>query len=352
MLTRIQAALPSVCAAAFRDDATPVDLRPLEHGVENHLFGFELQRDGAPSEALMLKLYSRGPNAAALEHRVTTGARAQGFPAIEVLHLERDPNVLGRAFTILRRIEGQTLAQAMRSADPARARELLRRFSTLLADLHRLDPQAVLGESGDAAAALDDELTRCADVMGRLEVPELTPVLEWLRARRPEVTPRGPSVIHQDYQPRNVLLDDEDRLHVIDWTIARVTDPRSDLALTLLTLAQAGFPQLGPLIENDYAAASEEPLTDMPFFHAMACLKSFAGRFSVLDDAERKRPAVWARMVRRPNWDQQLINLRKNHAPLRHTYERLRELTSIVVPEAEVLLDELRAQRDRGNPHG
>lgn len=341
MLDRIELALPSICATAFGARARPVGLRALAHGAESHVFAFDLVRDDQPPEPLALKLYTSGRSAAATEHRVTTGTRAQGYPATELLYLERAAEPLGFAFTLMKRIDGGQLAEAMRGAGRSRSRELARRFATLLADLHRLDPEPVLGPTADAGAALDAELARCRQALTSMQVPELSPVLDWLDAERRCLAPRGPSVIHQDFHPRNVLLDRRDRLHVIDWTIARVTDPRSDLALAFLMLAQAGYPELRTAIEEDYQAASEQPLTDMGFFDVMSCLKSFAGRYAVLDDAEHKRPALWARVSRRPGWQEQLATLRKSARPLRRMYRTIREHTSLRVPQVEALLDRL-----------
>jgi aminoglycoside phosphotransferase (APT) family kinase protein len=341
MLERIETVLPSICREAFGDAARSSGLRALAHGAESYIFAFELERDDAAPQALALKLYTSGAEAAALEYRTTRGACAQGFPAAELLHLERDAERLGFAFTIMKRIEGRQLAQAMQTAERPRARDLLRRFSTLLADLHRLDPVPVLGPGSGGHACLDDELQLCAQILAGLEVPELLPVLEWLTARRRALNPRGPSLIHQDYHPRNVLLDDRDALHVIDWTIARVTDPRSDLALTVLMLAQSGFASLRQPILDDYETASAQSLDDMDFFDVMACLKSFAGRYAVLDDAEHKRPALWARVSRRPDWAAQLAGLRANPLSLRVAYDAIRELTSLEIPRVEALLSEL-----------
>jgi hypothetical protein len=61
----------------------------------------------------------------------------------------------------------------------------------------------------------------------------------------------------------------------------------------------------------------------------------------VLDDGERKRPALWARLSRRPNYAKRAERLRAAAPALQRTYRVIAELSGVRVPEAEALFARL-----------
>jgi aminoglycoside phosphotransferase (APT) family kinase protein len=178
-----------------------------------------------------------------------------------------------------------------------------------------VDPSEITTVAGNAEHCLEQELSDHGEGLGSLQVPEFTPVYEWLQSRQSAVVTRGPALIHMDSHPHNVLVDRADRLHLLDWSLARVTDPRSDLAQTFQMLASAGFERMRAPILDAYQAAAGAPMPGMEFFDVFAALKNAAGQFAVLDDGERKRPELWQRLAQRPNWPTHAARLRANRRP-------------------------------------
>ena len=111
---------------------------------------------------------------------------------------------------------------------------IAQRIYDRLADIHRIDWRAArldrhLVNPGPraAAAALDHWEAELGKVKFEPE-PELAFVLSWLRANVPnnEVV----TLVHGDYKPGNVLLDDDgDVTAVLDWETAHLGDPHEDL---------------------------------------------------------------------------------------------------------------------------
>jgi aminoglycoside phosphotransferase (APT) family kinase protein len=343
MLAKVEAELPRICARVFGDGARATRCRDITAGAENHVIAFDLERtDGGDTQPLVLKLYSSGEGGAR-EIEVLGALYAQSFPVPEVMHAETSREPFGRAFALMRRIEGHTLGARLREARGDDAAPWLRAFAQLAARLHALDPRAFVPVLKSAGDHLDAELARYERSLRELEVPEFAPVFAWLLEQRRALPVWGPALIHQDYHPLNVVVDAAGALYLLDWSLAHVTDPRSDLAQTFQILASNGLSALRPAITAAYEAASGRALADMAFFDVFAALKNVAGQYAVLDHGQHKRPALWAKLARRPRFEQRVVRLRAATGSLERTYLRIRELSGVSVPEAERLFAELRS---------
>ncbi|MDQ3695928.1 MAG: phosphotransferase [Chloroflexota bacterium] len=152
-----------------------------------------------------------------------TAASAGGVPApgVHAVGTWQDHPVI-----VLEWRPGQTLLRAV-ERDPSRAREFGLAFGRALAAIHALPaPAALVGGTSWIEWASPDAA---------------------LRARLLDLTGRREVLLHLDYHPLNVLVDDERVTAVLDWANARTGDPRADLARTisLLSLAPAA-PALPP----------------------------------------------------------------------------------------------------------
>jgi aminoglycoside phosphotransferase (APT) family kinase protein len=115
------------------------------------------------------------------------------------------------------------------------------------------------------------------------------PLLAWLVETLPESPP--PTVIHNDYKLNNVLLDAEHPTRIVavlDWEMATVGDPLSDLASLLVywtqpgesemfgglkaVTAEPGFPRREE-IKQLYATASGRDLANLDWYVAFAYFK-------------------------------------------------------------------------------
>ncbi len=93
---------------------------------------------------------------------------------------------------------------------------------------------------------------------------------------------RSDVLLHLDYHPQNILMQDGAVTGVIDWENVRAGDPRADVARTasILWLARQSpetprwaRPML-QLLESGWQKGYQQeagPLTEMPLFHAWAC---------------------------------------------------------------------------------
>jgi tRNA A-37 threonylcarbamoyl transferase component Bud32 len=144
------------------------------------------------------------PRSLAAEADVMRWVRAQGYPCPEVTEVVDDG-------LVMERIEGVSMLD-----DLVRRPGRLRRYATLLADLHgwlhRLTPLATSDEG-----------------------PTLPELPKWFG--------EGSDLVHGDLHPGNVLLTDEGPV-VIDWSNASIGPGGADVATAWLLLA-CGEPEAG-----------------------------------------------------------------------------------------------------------
>ena len=156
---------------------------------------------------------------------------AAGYPTPTLLVAEDADNAFGLPFMIMERVPGTTMLGRVTS-NPLRAGGLLARLAGVHADLHRL-PQA-----GWPLYDGDEPLVRRQIAQFRRRVEEqrldgLRDGLDWLERNAPAVLPETAVITHNDFHPLNVLVTDEGRLSVIDWSDAALGDRHHDVARTL-----------------------------------------------------------------------------------------------------------------------
>ena len=164
------------------------------------------------------------------------------FPqAPRVFLLCEDPAVLGAPFFVMERRHGAVLREeipAAIAAIPDHPRMISEAFLDTLVRLHAVDASADgVRLLGKPEGYVERQVRGWADRWERAktsDVVEMDHVVRWLTARMPQ--PLAPSLIHNDYKLDNIMLasGSPDRIEaVLDWEMATIGDPLSDLGLTL-----------------------------------------------------------------------------------------------------------------------
>ncbi len=82
-----------------------------------------------------------------------------------------------------------------------------------------------------------------------------------------------PSPVHQDFHPGNVLVSADDGARVIDWTNFSATDPRFDLAWTLILAHLHGRPELRSKIFQGDQRKAGKLVDHIDSLEAIACAR-------------------------------------------------------------------------------
>ena len=159
-----------------------------------------------------------------------------------------DSALIGAPFYVMERRHGVVLDQELPDGWPA-SRELHAAITESLVrglvDLHAVDWRAAgLDAIGRPDGYLQRQVAGWLERFSRVrtfEMSEVEPLTRWLEDNLPQSP--APTVIHNDYKLNNVLLDagDPRRLSaVLDWEMATVGDPISDLAALLVYWTEPG----------------------------------------------------------------------------------------------------------------
>ncbi|HEX8967355.1 MAG TPA: phosphotransferase family protein [Chloroflexota bacterium] len=185
-----------------------------------------------------------------------------------------DPTVLGSPFYVMERRRGVILDQELPTGwnpDPRLHQQISESLVHVLVDLHAVDWAAAgLGDIGHPEGYLRRQVAGWIDRYQRVRTSQIAGVdaLEaWLAASLP--TSPSPTMIHNDYKLNNVLLDVADPRRVaavLDWEMATVGDPLSDLASLVVYWTEPGDAEMMGALRSVTATAgfpSRQQIVDL-----------------------------------------------------------------------------------------
>ncbi|NKQ54049.1 phosphotransferase family protein [Amycolatopsis sp. K13G38] len=229
------------------------------------------------------------------EYRVLSALHPSEVPVPEPI-VNAGSEVLGAPFYVMAFTEGDVLRERKQldAFDSAGATRLADALVEVLVRLHDTDPAAVgLGDLGRPNGYLERQLRRWArqlEASHSRDLPELTALGERLGQRVPDAG--AAAIVHGDYRLDNIVVDSATGgvAGVLDWEMATLGDPLTDLASTVIwwdgmngldnPVAAApgevpGFPSGRFLIEA-YARRGERDLTTLPWYLGFAFYKMAA----------------------------------------------------------------------------
>lgn len=192
-------------------------------------------------------------------------------PAPAVAWYEADPAVVGAPFFCMSRINGETLPLFWYGDSPR-----LRAAARMLATVHAVDWRAAglsFLRPDHSLSATAGELAAWrarADHLRIGRAPVLMALGDYLVQNEPPDARLA--LLHGDPNPGNYLFRGQDVVGVVDWELAAIGDPRSDLGFYagLLTVF-GGFPGEGgrTLLSDAYEAETGSPLQNLEYYEAL-----------------------------------------------------------------------------------
>jgi len=173
------------------------------------------------------------------EYRVLSALSKGQFPVPHPHLYCADESVIGSAFYVVDYQEGRIFWNAeMPGMDPGQRAAIYDRTNALLARLHDLDVDALgLGDFGKPSNYIARNLARWSKQYVQSQLVEV-PDMDWLMKTLPERLPRSEStaLIHGDFGLYNIIVHptNADVVAVLDWELATLGDPLTDLAHHLM----------------------------------------------------------------------------------------------------------------------
>ena len=253
-------ALSEYLSSALPGFAGPLEVRQFQGGQSNPTYllttpsrRYVLRSKPGPAAKLL-------PSAHAIERefRVMHALGRQGIPVPEMLLLEEDESVIGRAFFVMEHVDGRILwDQTLPDFTPAARSALYDEMNRVIAALHAVDiDRAGLADYGKAGNYFERQIGRWSKQYRASEterIEAMDRLIEWLPQHLPaddEV-----SVVHGDFRLDNLIFHpNEPRvIAVLDWELSTLGHPLADFSYHCMSwhIPAGGFRGIGGV---DFAA--------------------------------------------------------------------------------------------------
>ena len=320
-----------------RDDIQIHSLRNITTGWETEILSFDLEwieNGDRKLQKLVARIYP-GKNAdVKVQREATTMKRLLelGYPVPAVHIVETEKSQLGQPFMIMDRIDGGTLDDKLHE----NAEKWMDEFSRLFVKLHQLDWKNMLDSPktypiDDSYYYIKTTLSDYEKQIERSQRHDLSPITSWLQKRINDVPCKSPSIVHRDFHPFNILVDENEKTYVIDWGAAGVADFRADLAWTLLLHYAYSTKENRDATLMNYERVLGQEVEQIEYFEVLATLRRLYDVTSSFDKGADE-------MGMRP---EALELMKETVGHIVRVRDRLVDLTEISIPEIEQFIEKL-----------
>jgi len=280
----------------FKGHGRVVDLIQIAQGWETEIYSFGLEReidDEVHSRNLILRMY----NGEGTEGKSTKEFKAMAklyelkFPTAKVYHLETNGSALGKSFVIMEKIDGQSMGEIIGTSTSKTLDEMVRLFCRIFVDLHALDTKQFITDRSiipdpsfydTPEHYMNNVINSARPMLVYFSDTGFDQVLDWIGKNMKDISKGRMSPIHLDYHFNNVLIRNDGKPFVIDWTNFDIMDYRLDLAWTLLLSSTYGHPEARDYILRTYEDIAGNEVQDIDYFEALAAARRLYAIFMSL----------------------------------------------------------------------
>lgn len=223
------------------------------------------------------------------EYRVMSALAKTDVPVPEMIHYCTDPKVIGTPFYLMEALEGRVFHDnALPELSPTERRDVFAAMNKTLAALHDVNLTEVgLTDFGRMGGFVARQVVRWRGQYEKgktREIPEIPQLGQWLADNLPEV--ETTTIAHGDFRLGNLMFHPTEPtvIGVLDWELATLGEPLSDLGYNLMTwimdqsehhglgghdLAALGIPDLHEYVSQYFANRGLKGTFD-PYYTAFA----------------------------------------------------------------------------------
>lgn len=271
---------------------------PVAGGYDTTIYRFQVKGVSEElSRPLVLRIFTRDPNLdrAMFESVVQNALASSGYPAPQVFFTCNDADIFGASFMIMELMPGHPMFKEPENAIP-------KMLAKAHLHLHRIDTNPIRDaiESAGIERKYISFEWRFRWLKERIETgchEWLFHGLRWVDENLPD-EPERLAVIHGDFHPLNILVDDGEVSGVLDWSGFLLADPAYDIAITRVlgtVAAPSEWLQMVRLYYDYYQKERSVNDERVGYYEAFRCL------WALLEGAEGhsgwSQPEVMRRLV-------------------------------------------------------
>ena len=225
-----------------------------------------------------------------------------GYPVPKVYYLETNRSILGKPFMIMEKINGQSLGVVLEKKLETRE-TLFRLFCKMFVNLHRLDLTPFITNrelfSDFSSYDVNDPFyylnklfaewrSTVAMITDEYALDYFNKIMDWLDKNKQAVPYKKPSLVHLDYHPYNILIRNDGKPFVIDWTNFNIADYRVDLAWTVLLMSTYGNPTMREQVLETYEKFAGSKVENIEYFEVIAATRRIGSIYLSLTQGAEK----------------------------------------------------------------
>lgn len=230
--------LSDLCQKHFGGDGAVTNLKRLTGGANAETWSFDFNQ-----YPLILRRKAKSPDEnqnrgddpqlnsihLGVEADLISLAAIHDVPVPKVYFVTDDKSSIGNAL-IMSRVEGEALPQKL-FKDPMfqfAMSKLTEQASDVLAKLHAIETVELPAnlETRTPASSLEALVSYFSGINAKNPIISLA--LKWLNDNCP--APNSPALVHADFRVGNLLIDEHGISAVLDWELAHIGDPVSDIS--------------------------------------------------------------------------------------------------------------------------
>lgn len=188
-------------------------------------------------------------------------SRNCNLPVPGVHWFETDPSILGGAFFVMDKLEGESYVPWSKEGQQFLKQahddgNIPYQFVELLANIHLLDYQKagftkIFEDPAGKYGYIDQKIDELQEMYDRYLIspdPVMIDALEWLKLNKPSA--QRYSIIHNDYRTGNLLYRNNEITGILDWEAAEIGDPMADVAYVCAKSNRMDSPLLCYLLDR------------------------------------------------------------------------------------------------------
>ncbi|SFD25545.1 phosphotransferase family protein [Clostridium uliginosum] len=172
-----------------------------------------------------------------------------------------------KPYIVMEEIEGENLWTCYENLSKEDKEQLLDKFIKVFFELHELDISIVNKElvKDSTTSFIKKEINEIKELVKENNLDGFTQIIDWLDTEKMNIVSHKLSIIHRDYHPWNVIVDNNEKLYVIDllWGIG---DYRFDLAWTCTLMERSGFEEFSQKVFKKYTELKTENIDNFEYF--------------------------------------------------------------------------------------
>ena len=195
-----------------------------------------------------------------------------GIKVPETYFIRHPPNLYDRTYYVMKKVKGRGLNEVL-TQDGERFVDIVSKYIHEMTRIHSIDsnlfPKLLRPDiEKNPFAAIDQGLV---GVKARIEkypedLEELSLLVNWLDEKKIENPCEDLVVIHGDYHPFNIVVDEDGTYQILDWTGISISDFRKDLSFATVALSAGTGKSLAPEFSRIYEEFTGNKVNNLEYF--------------------------------------------------------------------------------------